>query len=56
MREKIKILDGPMEGEETQLDRRLMVLYDQKIITDDEDNKHLYRIVQNGLKYVKSLP
>lgn len=54
MREPIKCLDGPMEGEEVQVDRRLHVLYDLIIAEDDEGNRYLYMIVQTGLKFVYS--
>lgn len=54
MREKIKCIDGPLEDTEIELDRRLFVLYDQTVIEDDE-SRHLYMIVQNGLKWVKQL-
>jgi len=55
MREKIKILDGPLEGEETYIDRRLMKLYDDHIIVDqDTDNKYRYRMYGDGLKFVNN--
>lgn len=54
MREKIKILDGPLEGEETYIDRRLMRLYDVIIITDKNLNRYQYMITNNGLKFVKN--
>lgn len=53
MREKIKCLDGPLEDEEAYVDRRLMKLYDQLVLTDKEYNRYLYMIVQTGLKFVK---
>ena len=54
MREKIKILDGPLEGEDFYLDRRLMKLYDEVIVTDKELNRYEYMIMNNGLKFVKN--
>lgn len=54
MREKIKILDGPLEDEDFYLDRRLMKLYDEIIVTDDNLNRYVYMIVNNGLKFVKN--
>mgnify|MGYP000987299213 CR=1 FL=1 len=55
MREKIKCLDGPLEGTEIQLDRRLMRLYDETVVTDEDGSRHQYMIFQNGLKWVKQL-
>ena len=54
MREKIKILDGPLEGEDFYLDRRLMKLYDEVIVTDKDFNRYRYMIMNNGLKFVKN--
>ena len=51
MREKIKCLDGPLEDEETYLDRRLYKLYDFHELEDNEGFKHRYQIVQTGLRY-----
>lgn len=51
MREKIKCIDGPMEGEEILLDRRLYLLYDYTELEDDEGFKHRYQIAQTGLRY-----
>ena len=54
MREKIKILDGPLEDEEAYVDRRLMKLYDEIIITDKDLNRYQYMIMSTGLKFVKN--
>lgn len=51
MREKIKCLDGPMEGEEIYLDRRLYLLYDFHEIEDDDGVKYRYQISTQGLRY-----
>lgn len=52
MREKIKCLDGPLEGQEVYIDRRLWTLYSHHIITDDNsDLKFRYEMVRDGLKY-----
>jgi len=54
MREKIKILDGPLEDEDFYLDRRLMKLYDEIIITDKDLNRYQYMIMSTGLKFVNN--
>jgi len=54
MREKIKILDGPLEDEDFYIDRRLMKLYDEVIITDKDFNRYQYMIMNNGLKFIKN--
>lgn len=54
MREKIKCLDGPLEDEEVYVDRRLMKLYDEIILTDDKFNRYQYMIYNTGLKFVKN--
>lgn len=56
MREKIKCLNGPMEGTDAHVDRRLHVLYDQVVVEDTEDgNRYLYMIMNNGLTFVRNL-
>lgn len=47
----MKILDGPLEGEDYTLDRRLAKLYDKVQIEDDAKQKHTYIITLNGLSY-----
>lgn len=54
MREKIKCLDGPLEDEEAYVDRRLMKLYDQIVLLDNERNRYLYMIYKNGLKFISN--
>lgn len=54
MREKVKILDGPLEDEEIYIDRRLMKLYDDHIVTDSEGVQYKYRMYNDGLKFVKN--
>lgn len=54
MREKIKCLDGPLEDEEAYVDRRLMKLYDEIVLLDNERNRYLYMIYKDGLKFVKN--
>lgn len=55
MREKIKCLNGPMEGKDVYIDRRLMKLYDSITIEDDNHNKYIYRIDQNGLSFIDNV-
>ena len=51
MREKIKCLDGPMEGEEIELDRRFFELYSYHALEDDDGVKHPYQLTQTGFRY-----